>query len=129
MPKLARKPSAQSSTRKALLEQRARQMRIAPTLSERILWQALRGRQLGVAFRRQVCIGSYIVDFSAPSARLIVEVDGQWHASRARADARRERWLRARGYRILRLDSKLVANNPNEALALILQRLSAEPAP
>jgi Protein of unknown function (DUF559) len=40
--------------------------RAAPTTSEALLWEALRGSQLGVGFRRQVPIGRYIVDFAAP---------------------------------------------------------------
>ena len=47
-----------------------------PTASERILWEALRGRKLGVKFRRQVVLGFAIVDFFAPEPRLVVEVDG-----------------------------------------------------
>jgi very-short-patch-repair endonuclease len=77
-------------------------MRAHPTLSEAKLWQALRGSALGVAFRRQAVVGERIVDFVARPARLIVEVDGGYHAERARADARRERELEAAGYRVLR---------------------------
>ena len=63
-------------------------MRSSLTLSEARLWEALRGSKLGVGFRRQVPIGEYIVDFLAPSARPIVEVDEGYHADRASADAR-----------------------------------------
>jgi hypothetical protein len=39
-------------------------MRLAPTGSEQLLWQAIRGRRLGVQFRRQVPLGGrYIADF------------------------------------------------------------------
>src|SRR5688572_10457562 len=79
----------QNSARSALLEERARVMR-APTLSEARLWSQLAGRRLGVAFRRQVVIGQYIVDFLAPAPRLVVEVDGAYHARRSRVDARRD---------------------------------------
>lgn len=62
-------------------------------MTETILWQALSGSKLGVAFRRQVPIGRYIADFLAPACRLVVEVDGGYHATpaRLRADARRDR--------------------------------------
>jgi very-short-patch-repair endonuclease len=44
--------------------------------------------QLGVSFRRQVPLGNrFIVDFLAPVARLVVEVDGGYHARRREADA------------------------------------------
>lgn len=56
---------------------------------------ALRGRKLGVMFRRQVVLlDRYIVDFYAPSLRLFVEVDGRYHRLRKNADARRDRELR-----------------------------------
>jgi very-short-patch-repair endonuclease len=47
-------------------------MRSAPTASEARLWESLRGRQLGVTFRRQVRLGEYIADFVAYSVRLVV---------------------------------------------------------
>jgi hypothetical protein len=63
-----------SSARSVLLHERARVMRAQPTLSEARLWAQLLGRKLGVAFRRQVVLGEYIVDFLAPTCRLVVEV-------------------------------------------------------
>ena len=74
----------------------------SPTASEEVVWQVLRGRQLGVTFRRQVLIGRYIVDFVAPAARLVVEIDGNFHESRRRADERRDAALVSAGYRVLR---------------------------
>ena len=76
---------SRSAHRTAQLAARAAEMRWAPTPSEARLWEALRGRQLGVGFRRQVVIAGYIVDFAASEARLVVEVDGGWHAGRERA--------------------------------------------
>jgi len=46
--------------RQALLEERAHAMRHQPTASEAKLWEALRGGQLGVHFKRQVRIGGFI---------------------------------------------------------------------
>ena len=94
-------------------------MRFAPTASEERLWSAIRGRQLGVQFRRQVPIGRYIVDFLAPEARLVVEVDGGYHERRAGADARRERALRRAGYRVLRIESEVVNGELPAAVARI----------
>ena len=78
-------------------------MRFHLTWSERILWQAIRGRRLGVQFRRQVPIGRFIVDFVALRERLIVEVDGKYHQRRAKPDARRDRALEKLGYRVFGL--------------------------
>ncbi len=89
------------------LQQCAFEHRQAPTLSERKLWSALRARQLGVQFRRQVPLaGRYIADFFAPAVGLVVEVDGSSHIQRRQADARRDRVLGRLGYRVLRLDAE-----------------------
>jgi very-short-patch-repair endonuclease len=42
-------------------------------------------------------LGRYIADLLAPSVKLVVEVDGESHAGRERADARRDRALAAAG--------------------------------
>ena len=59
----------------AIIVARARAFRAAPTTTEAILWQVLRGRRLGVRFERQVVLGRFIADFCARSAKLVVEVD------------------------------------------------------
>jgi len=87
-------------------------MRSASTSSEQILWQAIRGRVLGVQFRRQVPIaGSFIGDFVASEIMLIVEVDGNYHVSRSSADSRRDQKLRCLGYTVLRLSAELVEHH------------------
>ena len=83
------------SNSKDTLALHAHTMRQAPTDSEARLWRALRSSQLGVAFRRQVPLLGFIADFYAPTARLIVEVDGGYHARRVTADAHRDRNSRA----------------------------------
>jgi very-short-patch-repair endonuclease len=94
-------------------------MRSWLTPSEQALWELIRGRRLGVQFRRQVPIGRFIVDFLAPAQRLVVEVDGGYHARRVVADERRDRVLRRLGYRVLRLPAALVLSAPAEAFALV----------
>ncbi|WP_156926370.1 endonuclease domain-containing protein, partial [Chloroflexus sp. Y-396-1] len=65
---------------KRLMTEVARTFRKKPTPSENILWSAIRGKKLaGIKFRRQQPIGPFVVDFFAPSERLIVEVDGGVH--------------------------------------------------
>lgn len=86
----------------------ALQHRATPTESERLLWSRINNRQLGVWFRHQVPIGNAIADFAAPSAKLIVEVDGSFHCTRRGADARRDAKLVRMGYRVLRRESTLV---------------------
>ncbi len=100
-------------------------MRKAPTLGERELWRLLRDRSLeGAKFRRQAPIGPYIVDFVCFARRLVVEVDGYFHSLNAERDARRDAWLTAEGYGVLRLPDRLILNAPEEALRLIRTALS-----
>jgi guanylate kinase len=94
-------------------------MRHAPTPSEQLLWCHLRGKQLGVQFRRQVPLGHYIVDFYASSVRLVVEVDGGYHVARAHADACRDLALVCAGYRVVRLAVALVTRDIEGALAQV----------
>jgi len=98
---------------------RAQALRECPTRSEEALWRALIGSRLGVAFRRQVPIGRLIVDFLAPSVRLVVEMDGGSHMHRKGADAKKERVLRRAGYHLIRLDADLVLHDLPAALVLI----------
>jgi len=98
-----------SASRKQLIAERACTMRHTPTPSEAALWRCLSRKQLGVAFKRQHPIGKYIADFVAPSVKVIVEVDGGYHASRVVADARRDLYLRREGYRVVHIPAEVVA--------------------
>jgi very-short-patch-repair endonuclease len=105
---------------KLQLQVYAAQNRGALTESEARLWSALSAGQLGVSFRRQVPLGNrFIVDFLAPLARLVVEVDGCYHERRRGADARRDAKLRRLGYRVLRLPAALVMNDLKAAVELV----------
>ncbi|HGH4061272.1 TPA: endonuclease domain-containing protein, partial [Legionella pneumophila] len=61
---------------KSTLRQRARNLRQNSTDAERHLWYHLRANRPGFKLRRQVLIGSYIVDFVCIEKRLIIELDG-----------------------------------------------------
>ena len=102
------------------LEQCAWANRRTMTPSELRLWLALSARKLGVQFRREVpLLGQYIVDFCAPSARLVVEVDGACHADRRAADARRDAALGRAGYRVLRMEADFVMRDLAAVVALV----------
>ncbi|NUO54090.1 MAG: DUF559 domain-containing protein [Polyangiaceae bacterium] len=106
-----------------VLAHRAAGLRSAPTTTEALLWTALCGSQLGVGFRRQLVIDRVIVDFAAPSVRLVVEVDGGYHKQRVRADARRDRRLGKLGWRVARVPAELVLTDFVGAVALVLAAL------
>ena len=63
---------------KAKLE-RAKELRREMTPAEKLLWQQIRAKKLGVRFRHQQVIQGFIVDFYCHRAGLIVEVDGDVH--------------------------------------------------
>jgi very-short-patch-repair endonuclease len=100
-------------------------MRFRLTPSEAALSKLIRGRKLGVTFRRQVVVvGQFIADFLAPSVRLVVEVDGGYHAGRTHADARRDEKLRRLGYKVLRIDARLVMAQPHLAVERVRAALA-----
>jgi very-short-patch-repair endonuclease len=84
---------------------RARVLRRKLTDAETMLWLQLRGEKLGVRFRRQHPVGPYVADFACVCASLVVEVDGATHSSDAERshDARRDAFLRSKGWHVLRV--------------------------
>lgn len=95
----------QSISGGGMADELARRLRDNPTDAERILWAALRDfKRAGFHFRRQVRIGSYIVDFECRKARLVVELDGSQHGEEAAVmyDEQRTAFLNRRGYRVVR---------------------------
>ena len=84
---------------------RARTNRADMPSAEKRMWSMLRDRGLKYRFRRQHPIGDFVVDFACPSIHLVIEVDGPSHdTDEQRAfDAKREDYLRKRGWRILRI--------------------------
>lgn len=55
---------------------------------------------------------------------LVVEVDGAYHAARRVADARRDRELGRRGWRVLRLSAELVRSDLAQAVARVRDALA-----
>jgi len=114
-----------SAHRERVLEERADEMRRAPTASEARLFEAVRGGRLGVGFRRQVpLLGRFIADLFAAEVRLVVEVDGGYHEQRQRADERRDRALTRAGYRVVRVPAELVLLDLPAAVAVIATEIA-----
>jgi very-short-patch-repair endonuclease len=98
----------------------AKQLRAKLTNAETILWSRLR-RHPAHKFRRQHPIGPYIADFACIAVRLIIEVDGDTHATEEarRYDRRREAYLKRRGWRVLRVANCSVYKELTAVLDLI----------
>ncbi|GJD35569.1 endonuclease domain-containing protein [Methylobacterium aerolatum] len=100
----------------------AKAQRRERTKAEDLFWQQVRaGRFHGLKFRRQAPIPPFIADFLCPSARLIVELDGEPHETeeRRRRDAKRDAWLKAQGFEVLRFPNEQVLMN----LGAVLDRV------
>ena len=97
------------------LKQFARKLRKTMTEEEARMWQRLRKKQIhNIQFFRQKIIGSYIVDFVAPSKNLIIEIDGGGHFQEGKLvkkDMIREEYLRKQGFSILRFTNTEVKEN------------------
>ena len=90
---------------------RAQPLRKSMTDAERKLRCALRDRRFGgKKFVRQFPVGPYYADYCCRSDKLIVEADGSQHAD-SDYDQRRDAFLVAQGYRVLRFWNHDILND------------------
>lgn len=110
--------------------ERARELRKRMPVPEARLWNALRElRPLGFHFRRQVPLGHYYADFACHARRLVIEVDGDLHGTDAaiKNDIRRDAFINAQGYRVLRVTNDDVMRNLDGVMTTILAALDQPP--
>jgi very-short-patch-repair endonuclease len=103
-------------------------LRTQPTDAERLLWQKLRGEQLGVKFRRQHPYLDYVLDFVCIDRKLVIEVDGGQHLESER-DRPRDRDLEAAGFKVLRFWNNDVLGQIDAVLEKIISGLTRTPSP
>jgi len=111
------------------LKNKARQLRKNLTDSENALWSRLRHKQLlGVQFYRQKPIGGHIVDFYAPKAKLVIEIDGSQHleGDHIQKDRRRDEFLASIGLKVLRFDSREILKESDAVIDVIYRRMAAQ---
>ena len=103
------------------LKQFATKHRQKPTEAESILWEHLRGKQLGVSFRRQHVIGGFIADFACLSHKLIIELDGGYHQlpEQQISDQFRTEWLESQGFQVLRFTNEEVIGDTENVIRKI----------
>ena len=109
----------------------ARTLRKNMTPQEVKLWVHLRAlKEQGFHFRRQVPIGSYIVDFAEKTKRVVIEVDGSQHGfdGHGKADMVRDATLEKRFYRVLRFWNIDIDAEIDGVMLRILEALN-EPHP
>ena len=108
-----------------LLKQFVKENRIYQTQAESVLWQFLRGNQLGKHFRRQHIIGPFIADFACLPKRVIIEIDGGYHQlpNQQLSDAERTKWLEKMGFKIIRFTNEEVLCNLEETVGIIKESI------
>ena len=77
------------------------------TNGERRLWLELKTWRSarGIHVRKQAPVGHFVADFAIHAAKLVIEVDGEHHATAngSQRDASRDAWFATQGYRVLRI--------------------------
>ena len=97
----------------------ARVLRKQMTLSEQILWNALRVRFPTVRVRRQHPVDRFILDFYVARYRLAIEVDGDIHDQQQERDDERTARLETQGIRVVRFRNEEIASDLESVLASI----------
>ncbi len=102
------------------LTTRARDLRKNSTLSEVLLWNKLKGKQLlNYKFRRQVPILNFIVDFYCKELNLAIEIDGLSHDAKIDYDIERQKKIEGMGIKIVRFSDLEVKRD----LVNVIQRV------
>ena len=111
----------------------ARTLRQAQTSAEEILWDALRNRKMGFKFVRQKPFAveyyrkrhTFVADFYSRECKLIVEVDGSFHAVRQGYDQLRTSLLKQQhDLQIIRFTNSAIYNNLTDVVQTIKKCLT-----
>jgi very-short-patch-repair endonuclease len=107
---------------RALIVDRAKDLRKRETEAEAVLWEELRKRKLGgCKIRRQHPFGSYIADFYCSERKLVIEIDGGIHDGEQvkEYDEIRQKAIEFYGIRVIRFRNEDVLNRMEFVLAEI----------
>ena len=107
-----------------------RKLRAQPTAAEIRFWRLIFSlRTGGWHFRKQVQVGAYYVDFACLHAGVVVEIDGDTHGIERvqRNDETRDRYLRERGFVVLRFTDEDVLNHPDGVYEVLVAALERRP--
>jgi len=102
------------------LKERAKALRKSGNLSETLLWQQLKNKQLnGLDFDRQKIIGNYIVDFFCPNCGVVIEIDGISHDEKIEYDKERDAFLTGLRLTVIHVFDSDVKQNLNSVVELL----------
>ena len=118
------------STQYDLLKENAKTNRKNPTEAESVMWDMLKGNNLGYHFRRQHIILDYIVDFICLEKGLVIELDGGYHndPQQKAYDGYRTAHLQRLGYTELRFKNEELLCNPDDVIKKIKETLESLPS-
>lgn len=109
--------SASTNARKV-----AKRERRTGNLPEVLIWRELRKRPAGHKFRRQHPLSEIVLDFACLERRVAIEIDGEVHnrGDQPERDLKRDAFLAARGFMVLRLPARFVLANLEDAVLTIV---------
>jgi very-short-patch-repair endonuclease len=105
----------------------SRHLRNNLTDAEILLWSRIRCKQIkNIQFYRQKLIGNFIVDFYAPAANIVIEVDGGQHfeEKHIEQDKKRDLFLKQLGLKVLRFDNLQVLQSVDDVLEVIFNEIN-----
>ena len=107
------------------LKQRSRNLRNDCQLSEKLLWNQLKGKQTGYTFNRQKPILNYISDFYCKELDLVIEIDGASHFSKEAQeyDEERDRQMQVLGLNVIRVLDSEVRKDPEHVAKSIMKQV------
>ena len=111
------------------MKDRAKDLRRNMTDAENRIWYYLRNRRLaGYKFVREHVIGPFIADFVCREKKLVIEIDGSQHMDAVEYDEMRTKYLKDRGYQVLRIWNHEVFENIEGVTDHILNILDTVPS-
>ena len=95
-----------------------RRLRSKPTNAEKVLWNKLNRKQLGVKFRRQHPIYVYVADFYCHEKKIVIEVDGDYHleSDQRERDEIREEDIGDLGIKVIRFRNDQILEKIDEVV-------------
>lgn len=102
-------------------------LRANETKAEKLLWERLNNSQLsGIHFKRQHPVAHYVADFYCHKAKLVIELDGNYHNNPEQKiyDENRTKVFEEFGLTVIRFSDADVLENVDRVVEVIKGRLA-----
>ena len=109
-----------------IIFQHAQKLRKKMTDAEKIIWEKLCNKQLGVKIRRQHPIWKFIADYYCHEIKLVIEIDGGIHLleENKEYDISREVTLNEFGIEIIRFSNDQVVKEIESVIEKIKEKIA-----